>query len=110
MADTSSLDEMNATIERALGLVSVGQLAVDEARQVIARAVVRAHLESTPAQQDAQRAAMYLAKFDELGADRWAASKVGKYYGRDPLEVERIAQHVRKLDRDRKTKTLRMAG
>ena len=95
-------DEWIAIVERAVSGVLAGQITKASAVAAIAAAVAMSHLDQTPAARMSQEAAAFLRKFDEYGGDRWAAGKVGAFFGRDPLDCERISQRTRKLARERK--------
>ena len=99
-------DQLAATIERALRRALAAGLRQDGCVAEIASAVLKlqaeVRAEVTTAERMERDSAMFLAKFDDYGGDRWAAGKVGAHFGQDALDCERIAQRVRKLARDRK--------
>jgi hypothetical protein len=103
MASLPIDQHIQAAIGRTVDRLAAGRITRDAAIAEIAMSVASAHLERTPAERMERDSTMFLAKFDEYGGDRWAAGKVGAFYGQDPLDCERIAQRVRKLDRDRRT-------
>ena len=107
MQGVAPSDQMlSAAIEHAVRQALAAGLRQDALVSEITAAVLNLQAESrsevTAAERMERDSAMFLAKFDGYGGDRWAAGKVGAFFGHDPLDCERIAQRVRKQARNRK--------